>query len=143
MVIHKEIWKPGYSSSLSVIWCYVYNRFDVLKQEENVATIDDDVEPGYTIMLHGIEGSQIWYASIMEIHGMDITFNTAKILVLPGCVGSPLEVMVHASWSIVVEEGEPVDVAGSGATTSTIGEMTLGAGQSTLDRGLSNSSNIG
>ncbi|GKB38495.1 hypothetical protein Tco_0883437 [Tanacetum coccineum] len=58
-------------------------RFDVLKQEKNVATIDDDVEPGYTIMLHGIEGSQIWYASIMEIHGMDITFNTAKILVLP------------------------------------------------------------
>ncbi|GJR67868.1 hypothetical protein Tco_0013933 [Tanacetum coccineum] len=58
-------------------------RFDVLEQEENVATIDDDVEPGYTIMLRGTEGSQILYTSIMEVHGMDITFNTAKILVLP------------------------------------------------------------
>nr|GEW24803.1 hypothetical protein [Tanacetum cinerariifolium] len=33
-----------------------------------------------------------------------------------------------ASWSIDVEEGELVDSAGSGATTSTIGAMTSGAG---------------
>nr|GEV49755.1 putative ribonuclease H-like domain-containing protein [Tanacetum cinerariifolium] len=33
-----------------------------------------------------------------------------------------------ASWSSVVEEGEPVDAAGSGATTSAIGAMTSGAG---------------
>ncbi|GKE95171.1 hypothetical protein Tco_1580026, partial [Tanacetum coccineum] len=37
-----------------------------------------------------------------------------------------------ASWSTVVEEGEPVDVAGSGATTSAIGAMTSGARRSTL-----------
>ncbi|GKF87865.1 hypothetical protein Tco_0258742 [Tanacetum coccineum] len=48
-----------------------------------------------------------------------------------------------ASWSTVVEEGEPVDAAGSGATTSVIGSMTLGDRQSTLDGGLSNSSNSG
>ncbi|GJY03086.1 hypothetical protein Tco_0361238 [Tanacetum coccineum] len=48
-----------------------------------------------------------------------------------------------ASWSTVVEEGEPVDAAGSGATTSAIGAMTLGAGRSTLDERLSNSSNSG
>ncbi|GKG32835.1 hypothetical protein Tco_0430345, partial [Tanacetum coccineum] len=48
-----------------------------------------------------------------------------------------------ASWSTVVEEGEPVDAACSGATTSAIGVMTSGAGRSTLDGGLSNSSNNG
>ncbi|GJS58095.1 hypothetical protein Tco_0652879, partial [Tanacetum coccineum] len=48
-----------------------------------------------------------------------------------------------ASWSTVVEEGEPVDAAGSGATTLAIGAMTSGAGRSTLDGGLSNSSNNG
>ncbi|GKD22826.1 hypothetical protein Tco_1224529 [Tanacetum coccineum] len=41
-----------------------------------------------------------------------------------------------ASWSTVVEEGEPVDEAGSGATTSAIGAMTSGAGRSTLDGGV-------
>ncbi|GJS91425.1 reverse transcriptase domain-containing protein [Tanacetum coccineum] len=35
-----------------------------------------------------------------------------------------------ASWSTVVEEGELVDSAGSGATTSAIGAMTSGAGSS-------------
>ncbi|GKG32634.1 hypothetical protein Tco_0430144 [Tanacetum coccineum] len=44
-----------------------------------------------------------------------------------------------ASWSTVVEEGEPIDAAGSGATTLTIRAMTSGAGRSTLDGGLSNS----
>ncbi|GKG62601.1 hypothetical protein Tco_0634374, partial [Tanacetum coccineum] len=29
-----------------------------------------------------------------------------------------------ASWSIVVEEGEPVDTTGIGVTTSAIGVMT-------------------
>ncbi|GKA04308.1 hypothetical protein Tco_0677089 [Tanacetum coccineum] len=48
-----------------------------------------------------------------------------------------------ASWSIVVEEGEPVDAAGSGATTSAIRAITSGAERSTLDGGLSNSSNNG
>ncbi|GJS62583.1 hypothetical protein Tco_0657367 [Tanacetum coccineum] len=33
-----------------------------------------------------------------------------------------------ASWSTVVEEGKPVDTAGSGATTSAIRVMTSGAG---------------
>ncbi|GKC23745.1 hypothetical protein Tco_1025895, partial [Tanacetum coccineum] len=32
------------------------------------------------------------------------------------------------SWSTVVEEGEPVDAAGSEATTSAIRVMTSGAG---------------
>nr|GFD05886.1 hypothetical protein [Tanacetum cinerariifolium] len=32
------------------------------------------------------------------------------------------------SWLTVVEEGELVDAAGSGATTSAIGAMTSGAG---------------
>ncbi|GJX24475.1 hypothetical protein Tco_0228920 [Tanacetum coccineum] len=45
-----------------------------------------------------------------------------------------------ASWSTVVQEGEPVDAAGSGATTSLIGAMTSRARRSTLDGGLSNSS---
>ncbi|GKG19410.1 hypothetical protein Tco_0376509, partial [Tanacetum coccineum] len=40
-----------------------------------------------------------------------------------------------ASWSTVVEEGGPVDTAGSGATTSSIGAMTLEAEQSTLGGG--------
>ncbi|GKF18841.1 hypothetical protein Tco_0063759 [Tanacetum coccineum] len=48
-----------------------------------------------------------------------------------------------ASWSTVVEEGEPVDAAGSGATTSAIRAMTSRAGRSTLNGGLSNSSNNG
>ncbi|GJW64008.1 hypothetical protein Tco_0115892, partial [Tanacetum coccineum] len=48
-----------------------------------------------------------------------------------------------ASWSTVVEEDELVDATGSGATTSTILEMTLGCGRSILDGGLSNSSNSG
>nr|GEZ51684.1 retrovirus-related Pol polyprotein from transposon TNT 1-94 [Tanacetum cinerariifolium] len=38
-----------------------------------------------------------------------------------------------ASWSTVVEEGEPVDVTGSGATTSAIRAMTSEDGRSTLD----------
>ncbi|GJT31645.1 hypothetical protein Tco_0922064 [Tanacetum coccineum] len=42
-----------------------------------------------------------------------------------------------------IEERRPVDAAGSGATTSAIGAMTLGAGQLTFDGGLSNSSNSG
>ncbi|GKG28518.1 hypothetical protein Tco_0406845, partial [Tanacetum coccineum] len=42
-----------------------------------------------------------------------------------------------------VDEGEPVDAAGSRATTSAIGAMTSGAGLSTLDGGLSNSLNSG
>ncbi|GKF87696.1 hypothetical protein Tco_0258573, partial [Tanacetum coccineum] len=46
-----------------------------------------------------------------------------------------------ASWLTVVEEGEPVDAAGSGTTTSAIGAMTSGAGGLKLDGGLSNSSN--
>ncbi|GJS50388.1 hypothetical protein Tco_0600509 [Tanacetum coccineum] len=33
-----------------------------------------------------------------------------------------------ASWSPIIEEGEPVDTAGSGATTSTIRAMNSGAG---------------
>ncbi|GJS29110.1 hypothetical protein Tco_0489730 [Tanacetum coccineum] len=33
-----------------------------------------------------------------------------------------------ASWSTVVEEGEPVDTAGTGAATSSIRATTLGAG---------------
>ncbi|GKA46580.1 hypothetical protein Tco_0739463, partial [Tanacetum coccineum] len=33
-----------------------------------------------------------------------------------------------ASWSTVVEEGEPVDTADTGATTSSIGATTSGAG---------------
>ncbi|GJV23364.1 hypothetical protein Tco_1376059 [Tanacetum coccineum] len=48
-----------------------------------------------------------------------------------------------ASWSTVIEEDEPIDAAGSRATTSAVGAMTSGAGRSTLDRGLSNSSNSG
>ncbi|GKG33018.1 hypothetical protein Tco_0430528, partial [Tanacetum coccineum] len=48
-----------------------------------------------------------------------------------------------ASWSTIVEEGESVDAAGSGATTSLIRAMTSGAGRSTLDGGLSNSSKSG
>ncbi|GKG24376.1 hypothetical protein Tco_0395004, partial [Tanacetum coccineum] len=32
-----------------------------------------------------------------------------------------------ASWPTVVEEGKPVDAAGSGATTLAIGAMTSGA----------------
>ncbi|GKE09737.1 hypothetical protein Tco_1413288, partial [Tanacetum coccineum] len=36
-----------------------------------------------------------------------------------------------ASWSTVVEEGEPVKTAGYGATTSAIRAMTSGAGRST------------
>ncbi|GKD98274.1 hypothetical protein Tco_1382171, partial [Tanacetum coccineum] len=43
----------------------------------------------------------------------------------------------------VIEEGKPVDAVGSGVTTSAIGAMTSGAGRSTLDGGLSNSSNNG
>nr|GEU39151.1 hypothetical protein [Tanacetum cinerariifolium] len=35
----------------------------------------------------------------------------------------------------VVKEGEPVDLAGSGATTLVIGAMTSGAGRSTLGEG--------
>ncbi|GJV14558.1 hypothetical protein Tco_1359881 [Tanacetum coccineum] len=56
-----------------------------------------------------------------------------------------LQVMLcdGASWSTVVEEGEPVDAAGFGATTSVIGAMILGDGRSTFDGGLSNSSNSG
>ncbi|GKG10327.1 hypothetical protein Tco_0339073, partial [Tanacetum coccineum] len=38
-----------------------------------------------------------------------------------------------ASWSIVVEEGEPVDAAGSGVTTSAIRVMTSVSGNQTLD----------
>ncbi|GKA47907.1 hypothetical protein Tco_0740865 [Tanacetum coccineum] len=49
--------------------------------------------------------------------------------------------MYGASWSTVVEEGEPVNAAGSGATTLAIRAMTSRAGRSTLDGGLSNSSN--
>nr|GFA31149.1 hypothetical protein [Tanacetum cinerariifolium] len=45
--------------------------------------------------------------------------------------------------SDIVEEGEPVDAAGSRATTSVIGAMTLGAGKSTLGEGVSNLSNSG
>ncbi|GKD56223.1 zinc finger, CCHC-type containing protein, partial [Tanacetum coccineum] len=41
-----------------------------------------------------------------------------------------------ASWSTVVEEGEPVDAVGSGVTTSAIRAMSSGAGRSTLDGGL-------
>ncbi|GKE19753.1 hypothetical protein Tco_1431265 [Tanacetum coccineum] len=48
-----------------------------------------------------------------------------------------------ASWSTVVEEGEPVDAVGSGVTTSAIRAMSSGAGRSTLDGGLSNSLNSG
>nr|GFB22932.1 hypothetical protein [Tanacetum cinerariifolium] len=33
-----------------------------------------------------------------------------------------------ASWSAIVDKGEPVDAAGSGATTSVIGATTSGAG---------------
>nr|GFC39918.1 hypothetical protein [Tanacetum cinerariifolium] len=40
------------------------------------------------------------------------------------------------SWSTVVEEGELVDSAGFGATTSSIGAMTSRAGGSTLSGGL-------
>nr|GEX81874.1 hypothetical protein [Tanacetum cinerariifolium] len=36
----------------------------------------------------------------------------------------------------VVEEGEPVDATGSGATTSAIKVMTSGAGKSTLGGGI-------
>nr|GFC55699.1 hypothetical protein [Tanacetum cinerariifolium] len=45
-----------------------------------------------------------------------------------------------AYWSTVVDEGEPVDAAGSEATTSAIGAMSSWAGKSTVGRGLSNSS---
>ncbi|GKD71048.1 hypothetical protein Tco_1325138 [Tanacetum coccineum] len=44
-----------------------------------------------------------------------------------------------ASWSAVVEKGEPVDTTGSGATTSAIRAITSRAGQSTLGGGVSNS----
>ncbi|GKE34570.1 hypothetical protein Tco_1453892 [Tanacetum coccineum] len=46
------------------------------------------------------------------------------------------------SWSTVVEEGDPVYTAGTGATTSSIGAMTSGDGRSTPGGGVSNSSNI-
>nr|GFB67567.1 hypothetical protein [Tanacetum cinerariifolium] len=48
-----------------------------------------------------------------------------------------------ASLSTIVEEGEPVDTAGSKATTSAIRAITLEAGRSTLGGGVSNSSNNG
>ncbi|GKE38780.1 hypothetical protein Tco_1462185 [Tanacetum coccineum] len=48
-----------------------------------------------------------------------------------------------ASWSIVFEEGKPLDAVSSGATTSAIGAMTSRAGRSTLDGRLSHSSNSG
>ncbi|GJV22857.1 hypothetical protein Tco_1375552 [Tanacetum coccineum] len=48
-----------------------------------------------------------------------------------------------ASWLTVVEEGDPVDTTDSGATTLAIRAMTSEAGRSTLDGGLSNSSNSG
>nr|GEV66378.1 integrase, catalytic region, zinc finger, CCHC-type, peptidase aspartic, catalytic [Tanacetum cinerariifolium] len=50
---------------------------------------------------------------------------------------------VCASWSIVVVVGESVDTSGSGATTLAIEAINLGARRSTLDGGLSNSSNSG
>ncbi|GJU87051.1 hypothetical protein Tco_1294597 [Tanacetum coccineum] len=43
-----------------------------------------------------------------------------------------------ASWSTVVEEGEPVDATGFRSTTLAIRAMTSGVGRSTLDGGLSN-----
>ncbi|GKC64277.1 hypothetical protein Tco_1096875, partial [Tanacetum coccineum] len=48
-----------------------------------------------------------------------------------------------ASWSTIVEEGEPIDSAGAGASTAAFGAMTSGAGGSILGGGLSNSSNSG
>ncbi|GJY40899.1 hypothetical protein Tco_0428169 [Tanacetum coccineum] len=50
--------------------------------------------------------------------------------------------VLHLSRDFV-EEGQPVDAAVSGATTSVIRAMTSGAGLSTLDGRLSNSSNSG
>ncbi|GJR41027.1 hypothetical protein Tco_1216711 [Tanacetum coccineum] len=41
-----------------------------------------------------------------------------------------------ASWSTVVEEGKPVEEAGSGATASTIGAITSGAGRNKQRRTL-------
>ncbi|GKA30531.1 hypothetical protein Tco_0716836 [Tanacetum coccineum] len=44
----------------------------------------------------------------------------------------------NGSLFMFVEEDQPVDPAGYGATTSAIGVMTSGAWRSTLDGGLSN-----
>ncbi|GKF78952.1 hypothetical protein Tco_0234520, partial [Tanacetum coccineum] len=46
-----------------------------------------------------------------------------------------------ASWLTVAEEGESVDTTRTGGTTSSIRAMTSGARRSTLDGGVSNSSN--
>nr|GFA30226.1 hypothetical protein [Tanacetum cinerariifolium] len=43
------------------------------------------------------------------------------------------------SWSTVVEEGKPVDSAGSGATTLAIRAMTSWVGRSTLGGGFGTS----
>nr|GEU45641.1 hypothetical protein [Tanacetum cinerariifolium] len=59
------------------------------------------------------------------------------------CYGCLMANEDGASWSAVVEEGEPVDSTSFGAITSTIGAMTSGTGSSTLGGGLSNSSNNG
>ncbi|GJY31010.1 hypothetical protein Tco_0414505 [Tanacetum coccineum] len=54
-----------------------------------------------------------------------------------------VECQKNGSYSCDCNTSEPVDAAGSGATTSAIGAITLWAGRSTLDGGLSNSSNSG
>nr|GEY27638.1 hypothetical protein [Tanacetum cinerariifolium] len=48
-----------------------------------------------------------------------------------------------ACGSTIVEEAEPVNAAGFGATTLAIRVITLGADKSTLGGGISNSSNSG
>nr|GEU52493.1 retrovirus-related Pol polyprotein from transposon TNT 1-94 [Tanacetum cinerariifolium] len=63
-------------------------------------------------------------------------FSTSTLLEMTGdCVsGKVYELLADgASWSTVVEEGELVDSAGSGATASVIRAMTSGADRSTLD----------
>nr|GEU72258.1 retrovirus-related Pol polyprotein from transposon TNT 1-94 [Tanacetum cinerariifolium] len=70
-------------------------------------------------------------AAVM-IHAIDKHLKTRRIM-------RSLEKFIGdgASWSIVVEEGEPVDAASTGATTSAIGAMTSRANRSTLGGRLS------
>ncbi|GJT44808.1 hypothetical protein Tco_0953523 [Tanacetum coccineum] len=100
----------GFPSSLVAISLDVLAKSQVRKAEQGhivgITSEEEDASESFSRIGIPKNGSRIEFRSVVyELLGDD------------------------ASWSTVVEEGEPVDVAGSGATTLAIGAITSGAGK--------------
>ncbi|GJT66575.1 hypothetical protein Tco_1018055 [Tanacetum coccineum] len=112
--------------------------YDIYLYQRNYLPYHTDNRAGTTEPLE-----KSWENQERRQHSITHGRRRSLISTLKATVACTLDWVDGASWSTFVEEGEPIDTAGTRSTTLAIRAMTSGAGLSILGGGVSNSSNSG